>query len=107
MPYQILYLFHSPQGSLAEIKRLDLPHDTPKDRVYHWLWINDAAVTTLRFQSMSTTPNQTRSFAQGELSFDGLRGEMRWSDGRTIALTTAPANELTPTQRHLVQQHLA
>lgn len=107
MPYQVLFLLHAPQGSLAEIKRLDQPPDTPKDRVCHWLWINDAAVTTLRFQSMATTPTQIRSFAQGELWFDEQRGEMRWSDGRTIALTAAPVRELTAAQHRLVQRHLA
>lgn len=105
--YQVLFLFNSPQGLLAEVKQLDQAADAPKDRVYHWLWIAEASVTTLRFLRMSTSPRQERSFEEAQLWFDDVRAELRWASGRTVELVAEDCKELPRTQHWLVQQHLS
>lgn len=75
--YQVLFLFNSPQGLLAEVKRLDQAADVPKDRAYPWLWIAESSVTTLRFLAMSTSPRQERSFEEAQLWFDDAHAELR------------------------------
>lgn len=104
--FKILYLFVAPHGWLAEVKRLGLAADVPKDQVYQWLWISTAGVVPLRFVSMATESRQQREFEEASLWFDTRRGELAWHDGVTVTLEV-PANYALPSlQVHLLETHL-
>ncbi len=104
--FKILYLFVSPQGWLAEVKRLDLAADAPKDRVYQWLWISTARVMPLRFVSMGTAPRQQREFEEASLWFDAKGGALTWHDGATVTLDIQDDKTLPSLQEHLLQAYL-
>lgn len=102
---KLLHLFVSSQGWLTEVKRLDLPAEAPKDRVYHWLWIDTAHVIPLRFVSMATEPRQQREFEQASLWFDATQGTLAWRDGATVALKVQADKTLPSPQEHLLKAH--
>lgn len=109
--YEVLYLFSATQGHLMEIKRLDQPADAQKDVVYQWLWLQGRTVSKLHFVAMDLIPDeqglrQLRSFAEGSLWFNNQVGEMRFTSGRTIALTTDSSKLLSKTFARLVALHL-
>ena len=110
--YEVLYLFSSAQGHLVEIKRLDQPAAAPKDLVYQWLWLQRRTVHKLHFVAMGTSlddqgPRQLRSFAEGALWFNEQAGEMRFSSGRTIALTPDPLKSLSKSLARMIALHLS
>jgi len=85
-PFRSLFAFADDHTALVEIKRLDLPPDSPKERVYHWLWLDGAAPTALTFRAMERQPLQYRLFAEGELWFD--------ADGADLQLKEQPRRRL-------------
>lgn len=105
--YEVLLLFSAPQGYLAEIKRLDLPADTPKTTVYQWLWIQETTVTALQFVDMADGPQRQRTFKEGLLWFDDKQGELRFTGGRTVQLATEAKKTLTQPMMRLVNLHLS
>lgn len=105
--YEVLFLFSAPQGYLAEIKRLDLPAETPKAMTYQWLWIQETTVTALQFVDMADDPRPQRTFKEGLLSFDDRQGEMRWRSGRTVPLATEVEKTLPQPLMRLVNLHLS
>jgi hypothetical protein len=84
--FRPLFAFADDHAALVEIKRLDLPPDSPKGRVYHWLWLDGDAPTALTFRAMEREPLQYRLFAEGELWFDDSEG--------TLQLTGQPRRQL-------------
>ena len=84
--FRPLFAFADEQAALVEIKRLDLPPDSPKDRVYHWLWLDGAPPIALTFRAMEREPLQYRRFAEGELWFD--------ADGADLQLKEQPRRKL-------------
>lgn len=104
LSYETLYAFHSQQGHLLEIKRLDLPSSATKDQVYHWLWVTTNAVLSLKFVGMETGDRQ---FREARLSFDDAGGELVWRDGNVIALTNARCMEPDALRRRLIRNHLS
>ena len=107
LSYETLYAFHSQQGHLLEIKRLDLPSSATKDQVYHWLWVTTSAVSSLKFVGMETGDRQFRQFREAHLSFDDAGGELVWRDGNVIALTNARDREPDALRRRLIRNHLS
>lgn len=107
LQYEIIHLFCAPQGYLAEIKRLDLPATAPKARRYCWLWIEEGMVSSLSFVGMSATPEAQRMFEDACFRFDELRGELRWNDGRCVALEAASSKALPKALQWLVHEHLS
>ncbi|MDO8778236.1 hypothetical protein [Rhodoferax sp.] len=105
--YEVLFLFSAPQGHLAEIKRLDLPADTPKATVYQWLWIQAATVTALQFVDMADGPHPQRTFKEGRLRFDDRQGELCFASGRTVQLSTEVDKTLPQSLMRLVNLHLS
>lgn len=106
VPYEILYLFQSPQGHLVEIKRLDQPADAPKKRVYDWLWLTDRSATSLRFQRMGAGPKQVRIFEEGRLYFDDTHAELTWRNGEVVVLAVQSQEGLGSKQRLIIRNHL-
>ena len=104
---EVLFLFSAPQGYLAEIKRLDQPADTPKATVYQWLSIQEATVKALQFVDMTGGPQAQRTFKEGLLWFDDRQGELRFTSGRTVQLTTEAKKALTQPMMRLVNLHLS
>ena len=104
--YEIIHLFCAPRGYLAEIKRLDLPATAPKAQRYLWLWIEEGTVSSLLFVAMSENPRQQRTFEDAQFHFDDLGGELRWNDGRNVALKRRPGDALPQTLQWLVHEHL-
>lgn len=107
LPCAVRYLFTSDQGALAEIQRLDLPDSAARHHVYHWLWISDRAVKSLRFVSMQSVPQQIRTFREAQLHFDERSARLRWRDGQTTVLVAAPHPALDAEQERLVRNHLS
>ena len=107
LSYETLYAFHSQQGHLLEIKRLDLPSSATKDQVYHWLWVTNSAVSSLKFVGMETGDRQLRQFREARLFFDDTGGELVWRDGDVIALTNARSREPDALRRRLIRNHLS
>ena len=107
LQYEIIHLFCAPRGHLAEIKRLDLPADASKAKVYQWLWIEEGTVSSLLFISMVTMPEQERTFEDAHLRFDALRGELRWNNGQTVTLAVDPDKVLPMALQWLVHKHLS
>ncbi|MHC9084872.1 hypothetical protein ACYX7E_07515 [Luteimonas sp. RIT-PG2_3] len=105
--YEIRYLFTSATGALTEIQRLDLPDSAPKHHVYHWLWISDLAVKSLRFVSMQSVPQQMRTFREALLHFDESSARLRWRDGETTVLVAEAHPALNAEQERLVRNHLS
>ncbi len=104
--YEVLFLFSTPRGYLVEIKRLDQPADAPKSRVFQWLWINAATVTTLQFVDMTISTRQYRTFKEAQLWFDDAQGELCWNIGSTELLVVQTSKTLTRSQQSLVNLHL-
>lgn len=104
--YDIVFLLTAPRGHLVEVRRLDQPVGSPKNRVYHWLWIEGSAVVTLHFVSMSSAPHQ-RDFEEAVLRFDDAGGELRWRGGDTVALLPRASQDLPQVLHGLIQQHLS
>lgn len=105
--FTIVHLFSAPAGYLAEIKRLDQPDDAPKARVYHWLWIEQRAVSTLQFIAMETSPRQQRTFEEAQLRFDDVQGELRWNDGNSVSLAVQTDRVLPGPLHDRVSEHLS
>ena len=105
--YEVLLLFRSVQGHLAEIKRLDLAPDAPKDRVYLWVWIAPASVTTLQFMGMQRSPREERTCEEARLWFNEDGAELQWRSGQTLALTRDDAQAMPPAKHLLVLNHLS
>ena len=104
--YEVLFLFSAPQGYLTEIKRLDLPADTPNATMCQWLWIQETTVTALQFVDMTDGPQPQRTFKEGLLWFDDRQGELRFASGRTVQLATEADNTLPQHLMRLVNLHL-
>ncbi|MDO8653098.1 MAG: hypothetical protein Q7R66_13015 [Undibacterium sp.] len=104
--YEVLFLFSAPRGYLVEIKRLDQPADAPKSRVFQWLWIDAATVTTLQFVDMTISTRQYRTFKEAQLWFDDAQGELCWNIGPTELLVVQTSKTLTRSQQSLVNLHL-
>lgn len=107
MSFEVRFLFTSPRGALTEIRRLDLPSAAECHHVYHWLWISERAVTSLRFIAMQSGARQMRTFREADLSFNENDAELRWRNGDTIALETVAARTLDENQHRLVRNHLS
>lgn len=105
--FTILRLFSAPGGYLAEVKRLDQPDDAPKAKVYHWLWIEQRAVSTLQFIAMETSPRQQRTFEEAQLWFDDAQGELRWTDGNSVSLAVQADRVLPEPLHHRISEHLS
>lgn len=107
LSYETLYLFHSPQGHLFEIKRLDLPSNAAKHHIYHWLWVTHNTVSSLTFVGMETGRRQVRQFREARLSFDDAGGELVWNGGNVITLTNARGQEPDALHKRLIRDHLS
>lgn len=72
MSYKYVLMFENDMNYIVEIKRKDLPEDTPKEKVYFWLKINkeSKSCNKLSFLSMVKEPYQKRFFNEGILTFD-------------------------------------
>ena len=100
--YTVLLLLDASHGSLAEIE-LTQP-DMPTDGKSQWLWIEGKAVTSL--QVISDGHPSKRIFDRAVLTLDGVRGELRWPNGRSEVLSINPARALRADFRRLLHQHL-
>lgn len=100
--YSVLLLLDAAHGSLAEIE-LARP-DMPPDSESQWLWIEGNTVTSL--QVIGSGHPCKRIFDRAVLTFDGERGELQWSSGRSEVLSNNSARALRPEFRRLVHQHL-
>lgn len=106
--YEILSLFFSPEGHLAEIRRLDLPSDAPMYRVHHWLWIAQRSVTTLQsLDAITSHPRQHRHFEEASLSLDRERAHLRWCSGEEVGLVPAAPDTLSARELSLILDHLS
>ena len=105
--FTILHLFSAPAGYLAEVKRLDQSDDAPKASVYHWLWIEQRAVSTLQFIAMQTSPRQQRTFEEAQLWFDDVQGELRWKNGGSVSLAVQADRVLPGPLHHRISEHLS
>lgn len=71
--FECLYYFTSPEISVIEIKRTDLPKSAPISDIYKWLVISAALknVSELSFKSMDKNDlEETRTFIEGDFKFD-------------------------------------
>ncbi len=75
--YTALFYFMNEEVSVIEVKRTDIPEDSDKDKMYHWLKYTQGSkkIERLRFRSMSSevvngNNINIRAFADGELRFD-------------------------------------
>ncbi|CAN7315344.1 hypothetical protein LJR034_001546 [Caballeronia sp. LjRoot34] len=107
--YEILSLIFSPEGHLAEIRRLDLPSDAPWYRVHHWQWIAQRSVTTLQsLDAITSQPKQHRNFEEASLSLDReKRAQLRWRTGEEIGLVSAAPDTLPARKHSLILDHLS
>ncbi len=63
---------------VVEIKITDLSDSVPKNKIYHWLFVDAKTkkVTRLHFKSMNSNDSfQYRSFDNGSLKFNDSHGE--------------------------------
>ncbi|WP_174873461.1 hypothetical protein [Vogesella oryzae] len=79
MLLQCLYGFSGADGTLLEVKRLDLPAGSAADAVYHWLWqpAGSGGWQKLTFAAMTSEPQPYRRFAEGELWFDATGARLQ------------------------------
>ncbi|WP_144157367.1 hypothetical protein [Paraburkholderia sp. BCC1885] len=106
--YEILSLFHSPEGHLAEIRRLDLPSNAPRYRVHHWLWIAQHSVTTLQsVDAITSHSKQHQCFEEASLSLDRERAHLRWCSGEEVGLVPAAPDTLPARKHSLILDHLS
>jgi hypothetical protein len=75
--YKVLFYFSSPDLSLVEIKRTDLPEGSALSDVFLWLAIQNDKMTKLKFVSMNKrSTDEDRTFKQGKFLFNKIHGEM-------------------------------
>lgn len=69
--YEIKYLLREIEDiHIVEVKRLDLPQDAPREKRYHWLWIEKGVVSPLTYvYSYVRNHVQGRKFVEGTLEF--------------------------------------
>lgn len=85
--FKVLFYFSSPDYSLIETKRLDLPESAAPGDVYKWLVFEHATseFTNLTFKSMKKEGLlEYRSFQEAELSFDVSEAQLQIQDGSMV-----------------------
>jgi len=98
--------------ALVEIKRLDLPEDSPKDKLYYWLFISTETkkIERLEFVSMGEEDVRgnmmnIRTFKNGELRFDKSYAKFVLDNDGHILMNCS--EELIPPEIHkLISDYL-
>lgn len=86
MNFKVLYYLTNEKLTLVEVARTDLPSDTAKELVYHWLVLEGAnQAKKLSFESMreeviNSNIINVRVFESAELRFDKLFGKFVLGD---------------------------
>ena len=86
MKYEVLYYLMNEKVTLVEIKRSDLPSNSPKEHIYQWLVMKGGeAIRQLEFSSMKEEEVagkliNIRVFKGAELRFDELFGKFVLGD---------------------------
>ncbi len=110
--FEPLFLFVNENITLFEIKRTDIPQDSPPDKLYHWLTVskNSPQARRLTFvdmgvENISGNDINFRVFKEGELRFDSNFAKFVLdNDGHIIMNVPTkdfPENLITITQNYL------
>lgn len=106
LPYQVMRLFTSPEGHLAEISCLRTQGGTPEP-THEWLWVTDQSVTTLRPRHSAGETQQVWVFREARLQLDDQHAELAWTNGQQLSLAASPTPTLPTEQRQLIHNHLS
>lgn len=99
--YSLLNLFESSCSYLVEITRT-AGHD-PDTWVNEWVWIERRHAMTLQ----PVKDGKGVIFEEGNLLLDNQRGEMHWSNGRSVVLTRRDTQAFPFSARGLLELHLS
>jgi hypothetical protein len=105
---QFLFYFSSEDLCLIETKRTDLPSQAPLSEIYKWLIYSKAAkeFVTLSFRNMiKGDTNESRSFAEAELEFDGNQAELNYQ-GRVFKLIVENPQQISPNLKAETEKYL-
>ncbi len=106
--FEILFYFSSPDYSLLETKRLDLPEDAPPGEVYNWIVYEHGTneFINLSFTSMKKEPPlEYRSFKEAELSFDLSEAQLQLH-GTPMVLSRQSAAEAPVKLKNMIGEFL-
>ncbi|PJJ59834.1 hypothetical protein [Hymenobacter chitinivorans] len=111
IPYRLLFFLDNATTSIIEIKRLDLPDEPDRGKVYAWLLFDKAsqALTKLDFVAMNSQPEaEERQFAQGQLRFSLREATFQpaASPADDEALLVCPPTDLPPALAAAVDTYL-
>ena len=103
--YEIKYLLRETNIDnlhIVEVKCLDLPEDAPREKRYHWLWIEKGVACPLTYVDSYKRDNvQGRKFVEGTLEFSIIAAGFVCSNhkGRSMyrLSTTHVGKEITDT----------
>jgi hypothetical protein len=94
--------------SLIEVKRNDLPDNTPIDQVYHWLFITNETkkIEKLAFKAMSEemvngNKMNVREFDNAELRFDDAFAKFQIENNGHIFMNS-PVDQITEFANELI-----
>ena len=106
--FQVLYYFTSPDYSLMETKKLDLPSSAAPGAIYKWVVYdhNLDQFYFLTFKSMKKDANlEYRSFEEGELSFNLSEAQFQFK-GHPIVLNREIPEEMDEKLLHGLGKNL-
>ncbi|HIE4272014.1 TPA: hypothetical protein ACXM68_001158 [Pseudomonas aeruginosa] len=104
LPYDILRLFTSAQGYLAEIQHLTAA-TTAVER--EWLWITDRSVTSLRPLPADRDTPQLQPFREAQLQLESMHAQLVWHNGECQTLMACSIPALPAEQHQLIHNHLS
>ena len=109
--FEPLYLFLNEDITLFEVKRNDLPDNSPLDEVYHWLTVSkkNPDIRRLTFknkgvENVNGNDINFREFHEGELRFDSNFAKFILDNNghiiMNVPITDFPENLVTLTKKY-------
>lgn len=103
-----LFYLMNENFNLIEVKRNDLPEDSPLDQVYHWLFITNETkkIEKLSFKSMSEemvngNKMNIREFANAELRFDDAFAKFQIENNGHLFMNS-PVDQISELSNELI-----
>ncbi|MFG1493404.1 hypothetical protein [Halobacteriovorax sp. ZH4_bin.1] len=91
--FETLFYFMNENVSVIEVKRLGLPDDTEKAKIYHWFFIlnEELSLEKLKFESsfvdhVNGNEINVRTFENAEFRFDDSFGKFQNKEGGHIIM---------------------
>ncbi len=107
--FNTLFYFMNENYTVLEVERTDLPMNSEKSLVFHWLIknVNNSKVSKLTFKSMdseivSGNEINIRVFNEGELRFDKLFAKLSYQGDGHILMTKEVSSVPSDIERSII-----